>query len=245
MRVLTWNIHKGIGGLDRRYDPDRVVEVIRHHEPDVVMLQEIDEDVPRSRHHRQVDVLGAACGYEHRAFAPNVKLRRGHYGNATLSRFPIVSSVNVNLTLRPKKARGALVTEIVVPWGEHRLAVHFANWHLGLAALERRWQVGKLISAQAIAHLNQRSRLVIAGDANDWSGAVGRWLVKRAGFTAASGIGTRRTRTWPAWRPVGALDAVYVRGPLHFSHHFTSRLKLAREASDHLPLIVDIELEPR
>ena len=48
MRLLTWNIHKGIGGLDRRYDPDRIVEVIRHHEPDVVLLQEVDVRSKRS-----------------------------------------------------------------------------------------------------------------------------------------------------------------------------------------------------
>lgn len=245
MRLLTWNIHKGIGGLDRRYDPDRIVEVIRHHEPDVVLLQEIDEDVPRSRHHRQVDVLGDALGFTHRAFAPNVKLKHGHYGNATLARFPMVHTVNVNLTLKPKKARGALLTELAVPGQDRRFPVHIANWHLGLSALERRWQVAKLLRASALKHLDPHSRLVIAGDANDWSGAVGRWLVKRGGFTPASGIGNRRTRTWPAWRPVGALDCVYGRGALQFRHHFTSRLKLAREASDHLPLVVDLDLDPR
>ena len=53
-RLLTWNIHKGIGGIDRRYRPDRIVEVIRHYEPDVVLLQEVDEGA----HHRLV--LGIA-----------------------------------------------------------------------------------------------------------------------------------------------------------------------------------------
>ena len=85
----------------------------------------------------------------------------------------------------------------------------------------------------------------MAGDANDWSGAIGRYLVRKAGFASVVGKGTRRTRTWPAWRPVGALDCVYIRGALHFQHHFVSRMKLAREASDHLPLIVDLDLDPR
>ena len=245
MRLLTWNIHKAIGGLDRRYDPDRVIEVIRHHEPDIVVLQEIDEDVPRSRRHRQVDVLGDALGYSHRAFAPNVTLTHGHYGNATLSRFPVLHWVNVGLTLRPKKARGALVTEVVVPVGEHHFSLHVVNWHLGLSGMERRWQVARLMAAAPLTHLDMRSRVVIAGDANDWSGAVGRWLVKRAGFTAVTGLGNRRTRTWPSWRPVGALDCVYARGALRIEHHFASRLKLARDASDHLPRIADLDLDPR
>jgi endonuclease/exonuclease/phosphatase family metal-dependent hydrolase len=35
LRLLSWNIHKCIGGVDRKYDPDRVVATIAHYEPDV------------------------------------------------------------------------------------------------------------------------------------------------------------------------------------------------------------------
>ena len=61
-RLLTYNIHKGIGGIDRRYRPERVVEAIAHCQPDIVLLQEVDDGVPRSSHHRQVDLLGDALG---------------------------------------------------------------------------------------------------------------------------------------------------------------------------------------
>jgi endonuclease/exonuclease/phosphatase family metal-dependent hydrolase len=39
LRLVTYNIHKGIGGVDRRYRPERVIETVRHCEPDVVLLQ--------------------------------------------------------------------------------------------------------------------------------------------------------------------------------------------------------------
>ena len=107
MRLLTWNIHKGIGGLDRRYAPRRIAAVIRHYDPDVVVLQEVDQGVPRSRLDRQLHLLGDELGYEHRAWGPNVTLKRGVYGNGTLSRFPIARSVNIDLTFPLKKARGA------------------------------------------------------------------------------------------------------------------------------------------
>ncbi len=48
-RILTYNIHKGIGGVDRRYRLDRTIAAIRHVVPDIIMLQEVDEGVPRSR----------------------------------------------------------------------------------------------------------------------------------------------------------------------------------------------------
>ena len=49
MRILSYNIHKGIGGRDRRYRLERVLEVIAREEPDVVCLQEVDRHVRRSR----------------------------------------------------------------------------------------------------------------------------------------------------------------------------------------------------
>ncbi len=45
LRVLSYNIHKCIGGVDRRYDPSRIVEVIRKLDVDIVMLQEVDAGV--------------------------------------------------------------------------------------------------------------------------------------------------------------------------------------------------------
>ena len=53
-RLVTYNIHKGIGGVDRLYRPERIVETLAHYQPDIVLLQEVDDGVPRSRHHRQV-----------------------------------------------------------------------------------------------------------------------------------------------------------------------------------------------
>ena len=41
IRIVTYNIHKCIGGVDRRYDLARVVGVISHYQPDLVLLQEV------------------------------------------------------------------------------------------------------------------------------------------------------------------------------------------------------------
>ena len=68
-RLLTYNIHKGIGGVDRRYRPERIVETIGHYEPDIVFLQEVDDGVPRSRRDRQVDLLAEALELPHRGQA--------------------------------------------------------------------------------------------------------------------------------------------------------------------------------
>ena len=57
MRLLTYNIHKGIGGRDRLYRLPRIIEVIENENPDLLCLQEVDRGVPRSRLHDQPRLL--------------------------------------------------------------------------------------------------------------------------------------------------------------------------------------------
>ncbi|MCI0585429.1 MAG: endonuclease/exonuclease/phosphatase family protein [Planctomycetes bacterium] len=242
MRLLSWNVHKGIGGIDRRYELWRIAAVILHHDPDVLLLQEVDDRVPRTRGHRQMDMLGELLGYPHRAFHPTVHLGEGRRGNATLSRFPISQEVQIDLTFPMKKARGALLTDLLVPVREHRYLVHVVNLHLGLSGVERRWQVRRLLRSPAVASLDGRSRVVIAGDTNDWAGALPRGALREAGFRCVTGTGVRALRTFPAWGPIGSLDRVFVRGGIRWAHAYPSRLSLVRIASDHRPLLVDLRL---
>jgi len=140
-RLLSYNIHKGIGGVDRRYDLGRIVETIKHYEPDVAFLQEVDDGVPRSGQHAQAELLAKATGLEHFTYQRNVRLRVGHYGNAILSRYPIEDPSHIDLTVRPKKRRGALVARWRVPVDGHTKTMTLVNLHIGLSGLERQWQL--------------------------------------------------------------------------------------------------------
>ncbi len=244
MRLLTWNIHKGIGSLDRRYDLKRVVAVIEHYDADIVALQEVDEGVPRSASDRQAEWLAEAMGYPYHVFGPNVWLKQGCYGNAVLSRHPLVRWRNIDLTFSGKKPRGALYAEIRASSGEHRLTLHLVNLHLGLSGMERRWQVRRLLASEELVHLERLARVIVAGDTNDWAGALARGRLIQAGFHCVTGTGRRASLTFPSWQPVGALDRVYARGSLACETHRRARLALARQASDHLPVVVDVALVP-
>jgi len=95
LRVLTYNIHRAIG-VDRRFRPERIIRILEAYDPDVAMLQEVDDGAPRSRELNLGLELAGALGYEHYAIGHNVALRKGRYGNATLSRHPILRERNID-----------------------------------------------------------------------------------------------------------------------------------------------------
>lgn len=236
-QIVTYNIHKGIGGVDRRYRPQRIVETLIHYNPDIVFLQEVDDAVPRSRHHRQVDLLGDALEMPHRVYQPNVQLRAGWYGNAILSRFPLSKFGDIDLTVRFKKRRRAMVAHCDIRWGHHSRSVWLFNFHLGLAGFERAVQVRRFLRDDRLTAVENHTAVIAAGDFNDTWSALGKRLLEPAGFQPAS----HRINTFPAVRPLRPLDRIYFRGELKLVRCFAARTAAARLASDHLPLTAEFE----
>lgn len=239
IRIATYNIHKGIGGVDRRYRPERIAEVLALHRPDFVLLQEVNEGVPRTNGHRQVDLFGDLLGLRHRTFFPNVRIRGGgHYGNAILSRYPLTETSNIDLTVPSTKRRSVLHARFRVRGHgySHPRTIHVFNLHLGLSALVRRMQIRRFLECHPFAHVHPRTPILVAGDFNDVGGWLGRDFLLPAGFRTAE----KRIRTFPAWGPVWPLDGVYVRGDVDLLHLHRPTERPARFASDHLPLFAEL-----
>ncbi len=239
---MTWNIHRAIG-MDRRFKPERVAEVVRHHQPDVLLLQEVDRGVPRSRRMWLDHYLAEACDYPFHSWAQARVLQEGSYGNATLSRLPFQKRRVFELTVAWRKRRNALYTKLRLQGG--RRSLHMFNWHLGLSAMERRQQVAKLLHSGTLRHLGPRQSVILGGDTNDWRNLLFRGArLAEEGFDAWAEHGRRRPmRTYPSPRPIGALDKFFWRGPLVGNHFHTSRMTLARNASDHLPLLGEFHFD--
>lgn len=240
VRVVTWNIHKGVGS-DLRYCMDRITEVLAACEPDVVALQEAFLFHGRHGGEEQPAILAERLGLEHRAVGWNVPRRRGVYGNATLSRLPLGATENICLKWGVKKQRSALYTRVQA----QGRPLHLFNVHLGLAHFERKDQMA-WVAGHCDTRAGDDEPVVILGDTNDWSNRLHRQTLAGSGFTCATGREGRRPHpTYPSWLPVGALDRVYHRGPVRVVDAFPARDALARRASDHLPVIADLELEAR
>jgi len=237
LRLVTYNIHKCVGGVDRRYRPGRISEVIGHYAPDVVLLQEVSRGTREKPDEAQVELLGEELGLRHRVWYPNHRFRDGRtYGNAILSRYPLTDSVNIDLTMPLRKRRSVLHGRCRVRMhARHVRTVHVFNLHLGLSQIERKAQLRRFLASDPFRGFHPRTPVIVAGDFNDVWGTLGRFL-EPYGFRGA----TPPIRTFPAWAPVRALDAVFVRGDVHLDTLSGSRLALARHASDHLPLIADL-----
>jgi endonuclease/exonuclease/phosphatase family metal-dependent hydrolase len=244
-RVMTYNIHRAIG-VDRRFRPERVISIIENHEPDIVLLQEVDDGVPRSRGMDLAQELAAALGYPHVAVGHNVTLRKGRYGNATLSRYPILHERNIDLTIGHWKRRGCQHTAIVLKglWGRtYKLEVF--NLHLGLSAHQREQQVALLARSRELESLAASDACLVAGDFNDWRSLLQPIFTIGLRFRSATdraARGERAIRTFPSFFPRGPLDRVYYRGPLRLVSARRCRLRLSRVASDHLPIVADFEI---
>jgi len=163
MRLLSYNIHKGIGGRDRRYQLERVIDVIEQENPDLICMQEVDRNVRRSRHHDQPVLLADYFSATESLYQMNVKLKEGGYGNLLLSRWPLQSHHQISLRFNSKKPRGAQIAVIETPEG----LLHLAHWHLGLADRERKWQVRHLLGHHLFRESQHLPTLVV-GDFNDW-----------------------------------------------------------------------------
>jgi endonuclease/exonuclease/phosphatase family metal-dependent hydrolase len=236
MRLLSYNIHKGIGGRDRLYRIERIVEVIEAENPDLVCLQEVDRHVRRSRHDDQSQVLGETLNAVGRMYQLNVHLKTGGYGNLVLSRWPLRDSHQVSLRMREHKPRGAQLAVVETPEGP----LHLAHTHLGLAERERHWQVKRLLDHPLFRASGHLPTLVV-GDMNDWRNTLGRGPFVRHGFHQVTAPRSR-FRSFPAYWPVVSLDKAFARGPIVVHHSRIVHSAMARVASDHLPLVVDFHL---
>jgi endonuclease/exonuclease/phosphatase family metal-dependent hydrolase len=235
MRLLSYNIHKGIGGRDRRYSLERIIQVIEHEQPDIVCLQEVCCGYQRCSRDDQPQRLAEHFHAQSMLFQRNVELRTGCYGNLLLSRWQIDVKHQISLRLNTRKPRGAQIAIVETPEGPIKLV----NLHLGLAERERHWQMSHLTSHRLFADVNGLPDLM-AGDYNDWRNTLQRPL-GRQGFHHVTGPPSR-FRSFPAYLPLGALDKAFARGEIVVASARIATSKLARSASDHLPLVIDFHM---
>lgn len=228
LRVATYNVHACIG-TDRRHDPTRVAAVVGELDADVVALQEFTYEASVAIESREPVELATLDAYQC-ALGPTRQIETRCFGNALLARHPIVDVQRLDLSIDGREPRGALAATVAVN-GTH---VHLLATHLGLRVRERRFQVRQVLSyLESVRH----SLVVVLGDFNDWlpGRSVVHVLDRRLGAAA-------RLRSFPSSRPVLPLDRIWIHPAGALRRMFVHTSALARRASDHLPVVADIDL---
>jgi endonuclease/exonuclease/phosphatase family metal-dependent hydrolase len=226
LRVMTWNIHSGIG-RDGRYALERITETVERHDPDILAIQEVDSRRLTNGARSPFELLREAVG-EHGIEAKSISTADGDYGQMLVSRCPFGTTEVHDITHANREPRRAIETEVQCGDGKLRIVAT----HFGLSLAERRTQAKRLV---AIAR-RHAIPTVMLGDFNDWF-----WPGSLRDALKHEMPGRTRHATFPSWCPVLRLDRIFCWPPQILKRSFVDRS--ARAASDHLPVIADIVLE--
>lgn len=226
--VASYNVHKCIG-MDKKFDPARVVAVIRELDADVVALQEADERFGRKAGLLDLRSLKHDAGLTPVPLPANAK-GHGWHGNVLLMREGAVRHIR-QLRLPGVEPRGALVVDLDLKGFSLRIiAAHF-----GLLRHSRSLQAATLLDIV----LAEKRPTILLGDLNEWR--VGRRSSLKP-LNPDFGPIHAAIPSFPSRFPLLALDRI-----LASPHRLISSIEvhdspLARIASDHLPIKARVDL---
>lgn len=241
--VTSYNMHKGMSALNRKVQLDSMGSALEKLGSDVLFLQEVqgrhDErssslpDFPDAPHY---DILGERLSFN-RSYGKNAVYPSRHHGNAILSRLPIETHRNLDISVNKLEQRGVLHCEIQPEGWDLPLVCLCA--HLNLLEPDRAKQYRAILEYVG-QHVRQESPLIIAGDFNDWRHKSAQFMSDLPNleevFVDEQG---KRPKTFPARLPVLSLDRVYTRN-LQVLDTQIHNSKNWQKLSDHLPLSVKI-----
>jgi len=223
IRLASYNMRKCVG-LDRRRRPERIVQVLNSLDADIIALQEADRRLGARPAALPARLIEAETDFSCVAL-PGAGPSLGWHGNAVLLRKGLKASRIRPLELPGTEPRGAVMVEI-----DGR--INIVATHLGLLRRNRRQQLEAICRAVA----NHDLPTAIVGDFNEWSRQRG--LEPLAADFSVHSPG----RSYHAARPVAALDRVALGAGLTLVDGGVCETALARIASDHLPIWVDVAL---
>jgi endonuclease/exonuclease/phosphatase family metal-dependent hydrolase len=243
LRVATYNVH-GCRGIDRRRSEQRIAEVIAALDVDVIGLQELDLNRPRSAGADQAGLIADRLGW-HRYFHPALRVRDEQYGDAILSRYPMrlrqareLPSVATRVC---PESRAAIWMEVETPRG----AVQVINTHLGLGRRERFMQAQLLAGPEWLGSVETSDPVILMGDFNSLPGSPPfQLLAQQLRDTRTLVTPSPRLRTFPTRFPSLAVDHIFVNERLHVSAVTVVRNEETRIASDHFPLVANLRHLP-
>ena len=253
LRLLTLNIaharglstYQGfhsVGGIKRNLD--RIANLLRTCEADIVALQEVDSDSHWNKHIDLLDLFKREAGYDFSYLGINNQ-RRGrkplNYGNGILSRYAIAHAENQPFGNASLGEKGFIYVEINLPHG----LLPVVNLHLDFRSRNRRIiQIEELVEFLEARHLKNESKgflsPIVCGDFNSRATAqrdAVQHLIQYLKEHCAYTLLPNRGATFPSLLPTHGLDFIFV--PPSYE---VIRCEILRAyVSDHRPVIAEFE----
>ena len=213
LKVLSYNIHKGFTIRNKIFVLEKMKQAIKALDPDIVFLQEVLGDHSHDKHkidewHNNVQFEYLADQlFPHHAYGKNAVYSEGHHGNAILSKYPIISWDNINISTNNLEKRGVLHA-VIDYQGKN---VHALCLHLNLLESGRRIQVKK-ICERIDSHIPSSDPVIIAGDFNDWKNKITSTFQEKLHMQEAYlTLHGKHAKTFPSSMPMLRLDRIYYR----------------------------------
>lgn len=200
LRVLTWNIHHGVGE-DGKLDLARIAKTITDHHPDVVLLQEVDKNCTRSGQIDQAAELARLTQLKF-VFGKAMDLQGGEYGQAILATADLA-----NLAVHPLPSSGEPRIAVSAILDSRLGKITVASVHLDYADEARQHAQAQVCAAALLASPHP---VILAGDFNAKPDtrtlanfAQAPWMIVPKDGPAA---------THPAAKPTTEIDYIILRG---------------------------------
>ena len=240
-RVMTYNVHSCIG-MDGRHDHRRIAQVIRECDPDIVALQELETGRVRSGGLDQAHSIAHDLEMLYH-FHPSIEVEEEKYGDAILTRHHMrlvraakLPGLNNRSWLEP---RGALWVELEFQ-GRN---IQVLNTHLSLHPRERTLAAEALLGNDWLGNPACAPFRVLCGDFNAGPLSPVCRRLNRVLRDAQIGCADHRPKcTFYSKLPFSRIDHVYVDPHMRIVQASVPSTPETRVASDHLPLIVDLQL---
>lgn len=237
LRVLQLNIHAGLGRTGA-VDLAHIAAEIRAADPDVVSLNEVDSGTVRSGGTDEASYLGQATGL-HAVYGPNLhRYDGGRFGNAILSRYPVVASHNLRLPRAFRSEPRGLLTATLKIGGR---AVSFSSVHLSQG---HRGLPNRVRQAEAVAGVlrDASDPTIVAGDLNSRPVDLPVRILRQYLLDAQQQGGTGPGNTVPETAPRSRFDYVL------YDNHFApvaGSTQVLPSASDHRGVLTELVLRPK
>ncbi len=236
LTVVTYNIHHG-EGVDDLYSAIRIARTLEQYKPDLVALQAVDMGTNRTEGDLQINIIANHLGMFY-VFGKTIDYLGGEYGNAILSKYPIISTQNIDISPGiTSERRGLLRATIDIGFR----TLKFYSTQFGIMDEEQKYHSKRLGSV--FKRLMNNEPIIFCGDLNAEPYSVQLTPL----MNQLMDIGTRFrnvTNTYPTPLMSRRIDYILINNQVEPFYYSVPVDTLSTVASNHLPVVAKVRITP-